>query len=51
MKWITNSKIFKASKYQDKVLAAIKDPINEPLVQQLNSYFENDSIIHILQVN
>ena len=45
MKWITNSKIFKASKYQDKVLAAIKDPINEPLVQQLNSYFEKDEEI------
>lgn len=40
MEWITSSKLFKGSKYQDRILAAIQDPINKPLVQQLTSYVD-----------
>ena len=38
--WITNSKLFKASKYKDKILAAVNDPINRELVKQLHSYVD-----------
>lgn len=48
MDWITNSKIFKGSKYQERILAAINDPINKPLLKQLTSYvgqdYDEDSI-------
>ena len=40
MDWITNSKLFKGSKYQNKILAAIQDPINKPLVRQVTSYLD-----------
>ena len=42
MEWITNSKLFKASKDQDKILAAIQNPVNKQLVQQLTSYVDSD---------
>ena len=44
MEWITSSKLFKSSKYKDKILAAINDPINKPLVQQLTSYVDSDYV-------
>lgn len=44
MDWIINSKIFKGSKYQSKVLAALADPVNKPLVQELTSYVDEEYI-------
>lgn len=51
MEWITNSKLFKGSKYQDKILAAIADPINKPLVQQLTSYVDEKYEDAVLDVD
>lgn len=36
MNFIISSKLYRASKYKDKILSAINDPINAELVQQLS---------------
>lgn len=41
MEWITSSKLFKSSKYKDKILSEFQNPINKPLVQQLTSYVDS----------
>ena len=42
MQWIQNSKIFKGSTRQAKILAAASDPRNKELVEQLESYVSVD---------
>ena len=41
MEWITSSKLFKSSKYKNKILSEIQNPINKPLVQQLTYYVDS----------
>ncbi len=45
MQYIFESKMFKRSLHKDKILAAMSNPINQPLVKQLNSYFDEDSVV------
>lgn len=45
MSFITSSKLFQASDHKDKILAAISDPINKELVQQLESYVRVSDVI------
>lgn len=40
MKAIFASKLYKASSHKDKIKAALKDPINKELVQQLSEYLD-----------
>ena len=42
MTYITDSKLFRYSSRKSKILAAIKDPVNTELVQQLDEYITND---------
>lgn len=44
MKAIFASKLYKASKNKDKIHAAINDPLNVELVQQLKSYLDDEYI-------
>lgn len=48
MSFITSSKLFRASTeaQKNKILAAVADPINKPLVQQLESYVKVSDITH-----
>lgn len=50
-KSIYTSRLFKASKHQDKILAAISNPINSELVAQLSEYVDLDSIPEVFDDN
>ena len=42
---LQSSKLFKGSKYQSKILAAAKNPINQPLVKQVESYIDKSKVV------
>jgi hypothetical protein len=52
MKAIYASKFYKASSKsrQDNIRAAINDPINKELVQQLREYIDDDELLHVAEM-
>lgn len=46
---IYSSKLYVTSTRKDKIHAAIQDPINAPLVQQLSDYLDEDSLVVLQQ--
>ena len=47
MEWLTQSKLYQGSKNKEKILAAFKNPVNQPLVKQLTSYVDEEYIENI----
>lgn len=42
---LQHSKIYRGCRYKDKILAAAQNPINQPLVKQMESYIDKDKIV------
>lgn len=50
MDFIRQSKMFKSSKRQSKILAAYADPVNKPLVKQIRSYVDGKEVDSLVEV-
>lgn len=47
MNWVLNSRVYKNSKFKEKILASANDPINKALVEQVNSYVDSKYVFKL----
>lgn len=47
MKSVYASKLYKSSKYQDKIRANMNNPINKELVAQLSEYLSDEAVVNV----
>ena len=47
MNWVLNSRVYKNSKFKEKILASANDPINKELIEQVNSYVDSKYVFKL----